>query len=266
MQFQVNSDTISGRRASGQAGAEVRGVNRLDKGYRKKAQRLKRQQEQQTKRRSMQIIVWSAAALVVALIAVLIIFKPKPGVIDVSYDNVPTLGKAGAPVKIVEFGDFKCSACAYFGEQIMPLLKKDYIDTGKATFSFQNWTIIFEDSFTAALAGQAIFHQNNNEFWKYYDAILHNQQAEKEIWATPDFLTDFAKKQGLKLDFDKLKKDIVDGTYASEVDRHNQFAVNHGFTGTPTILINGRKLDDKTALNYKSLKAAIDTALKQAEG
>jgi protein-disulfide isomerase len=239
-------------------------VNLLDKGKRKKEQRLKRQLEQQKKSRSMRILVWSLAICFIALIAVLIAFKPKTGVVDIAYEKLPLLGKTDAPVKIVEIGDFKCPTCAFFSQKIVPQFKKDYIDIGKVSLSYQNWTIIGPDSYTAALAGQSIYHQSNEAFWQFYDAVLKNQPDEKIQWATPEYLTEFAKQQGLKVDYNKLKQDIVKGTYKDEVDRHNQFAVKQRYTGTPTILINGRKLDDKTALDYNNLKAEIDKALQEA--
>ncbi|TJY43407.1 DsbA family protein [Cohnella pontilimi] len=236
----------------------------MEKAKRKKEQRLKRQVEQRKKSRNMKILVWSLAAAFVILIALLVAFKPRPGAVDVAYDKLPTLGKADAPVKIVEIGDFKCPTCAYFSQQIVPELQKDYIDTGKVSLSYQNWTIIYEDSFTAALAGQAIYHQNNDDFWKFYHAILDNQQEEKKIWATPEYLTELAKQHGVKVDYDKLKQDIEKGTYKDEIDSQNRFAVQQRFTGTPTVLINGRKLDDKTSLNYNNLKAEIEKALQEA--
>jgi protein-disulfide isomerase len=246
-------------------------VNPLDNGKRKKEQRLKRELEEQSKSRKMRVLVWSVAVCFVALIAVLIVFKPKPGAVDIAYNKLPTLGKADAPVKITEVGDFKCPICAYFGLTITPQIKKDYIDTGKVSLSYENWTIIYQDSFDAALAGQAVYHQSNEEFWKFYDAILKNQQDQHKqdehvIWATPEYLTNLAKQQGLKLNYDKLKQDIVNGTYQDEINSQNQFAEKQKFSGTPTILINGRKLDDKTALNYETLKAAIDKALQDVKG
>jgi protein-disulfide isomerase len=238
----------------------------MEKAQRKIEVRIKRQLEQEKKRRNMRVLVWAFSVLFVALIAALIIFWPKPGPISFNYDKVPTLGSADAKVKIVEFGDFKCPVCAHFSQDIMSKIKTEYIDTGKASFSFENWTII-PGSTPAALAGLSIYHQSNDEFWKYYDGIYANQPSEKLNWATPEYLVNFAKQQGLKIDLDKLKQDIDNQTYASELDSQNNFANSHRnlFEGTPTVFINGQKIDDSTALNYNNLKAAIDKALTESE-
>ena len=42
----------------------------------------------------------------------------------------PALGDSSAPLTIVEFSDFECSYCRRFHKQVMPQLKRDYIDTG----------------------------------------------------------------------------------------------------------------------------------------
>ncbi|MFC0332536.1 DsbA family protein [Paenibacillus sepulcri] len=230
----------------------------------KLSNKAKREQEKKKKQRRMQIIMWTTGVVVIALIAVAIIFQPKAKPLEVAYDQLPILGKAEAPVKIVEFGDYKCPSCQYFSQNIMPLLKTDYIDTGKASLYFMNDTIIYQDSTTAALAAQAVFHQSNEEFWKYYDALFKNQKAEEQsIWATPDFLTDLAKSAGIKVDYDKLRQDIDNQTYMDEVTEHTRFAQNDAkVTATPTLLINGVKFED--VFNYEALKKAIDSAIGES--
>jgi protein-disulfide isomerase len=240
----------------------------VEKAHRKKEIRTQRQIQQQKKRRNARILVWSLSVGFVVLIAALAVFWPKPGPLSLNHDKMPTLGPANAKVNITEFGDFKCPTCAYFSQTIMPKIKAEFIDTGKASFSYQNWTIITPeaDSFTAALAGQAIYHQNNEAFWKFYDAMFKYQNPnEKQIWATSDYIVNLAKEQGLPIDFGKLKQDIDNATYADEVRSQNNFAVKNGFTGTPTVLINGVKLNNNTALNYENLKAAIEKALQESD-
>lgn len=238
----------------------------MEKAQKKKQMRQQRQLQLEKKKKTTRIVVWSLTVCFVALIVLLAIFWPKPKPLALDYSQMPTLGSPNAPVKLVEFGDYKCPACAYFALEILSKLKADYIDTGKVSISYQNFTIINEDSYTAALAGSAVYHQSNEEFWKFNEALFYNQQAdEKQIWATPDFLVNLAKREGLNLDFDKLKQDIEQRTYAAEVDSQNSFARKNQFTGTPTLLLNGKKLDSNTTLDYNKLKAAIDEALAEVE-
>jgi protein-disulfide isomerase len=221
--------------------------------YKEERKRQLEKQQKQTKR-----LVWITVVCVIAIIAVAFILKPKTPAYSFAYDKLPVLGKTDAPIKIVEVGDFKCPTCQYFSQTVEPKLKADFIDTGKAALYFMNYTFIGPDSYTAALAGQSIYHQNNDAFWKYYDAVYKNQQDEKIQWATPQFLTDLARKEGIPVDYDKLKQEIESAKYASEVDEHNAFAKKN-VTGTPTIFINGKKLEK---FDYESIKLAIEEAQK----
>jgi protein-disulfide isomerase len=237
----------------------------VDKAKNKKQMRQQRQLQLERKKKATRIVVWSLSICFVALIVLLAIFWPKPKPLAFDYGQMPTLGSPDAPVKLVEFGDYKCPACAYFATNILSKLKSEYIETGKVSISYQNFTIIYEDSYTAALAGTAIYHQSNEEFWKFNEALFYNQQADEyRVWATPDFLVNLARETGLNLDFDKLKQDIEQRTYASEVDSQNSFARKNKFTGTPTLLLNGKKLDASITLDYDKLKAEIDKALAEA--
>lgn len=238
----------------------------LQKAQSKAETRRLREQQELRKRRNKRILIWSTAVVVVALIVFAFVFQPKPKPIAIDYNQVPTLGSADAKVKLAEFGDFKCPTCQAFSLSILPEIEKEYVDKGLVSISFLNYPIIYQDSYTAALAGQAVYHQNKDEFWKYYNALYQNQKPEEQqVWATPDYLVDIAKQAGLSIDFDKLKSDIENETYADEVDSQDKLATDHRFPGTPTVLLNGVQLSDKQALNADNLKAEIDKALKKAE-
>lgn len=58
-------------------------------------------------------------------------------VYDIDLTGMPVKGNAEAPVKIVEFGDYKCPVCQYFAQNVEPQIEKDFIDTGKAKTLFR---------------------------------------------------------------------------------------------------------------------------------
>jgi protein-disulfide isomerase len=226
----------------------------------KKANRREQRIQQAKQKTFMKRLIWITASVVILVIAIIALAQYKPKPVEIAYDQLPVLGNPNAPVKIVEFGDYKCPTCQVFSQQIEPQLKKDFIDTGIASFYFMNFTFIGPDSNTAALAAQAVYHQNKDEFWKYYHILYDNQGDEGIQWATPDFLTELARKEGLAIDYDKLKKDILDKTYQSDVDQHNAFANKSRINGTPTVLVNGEKIEN--GMNYASIKAAVEKAQK----
>ena len=66
---------------------------------------------------------------------------------EATFGSVPVtagermLGSAGAPVTIVEYASFTCPHCARFHADILPELKKAYIDAGKARLVFRDFPL-----------------------------------------------------------------------------------------------------------------------------
>ena len=62
-------------------------------------------------------------------------------VVPVVKDGDKFLGEANAPVTIVEYFSLGCPHCRKFHETILPKLKTDYIDTGKARLVFRDFPL-----------------------------------------------------------------------------------------------------------------------------
>ncbi|WP_244226652.1 DsbA family protein [Paenibacillus protaetiae] len=206
-------------------------------------------------------LVW--LTLIIAAVVVVIVLginnQNKPQSFD--YNELPVMGSADAPVKIVEFGNFKCPNCKDFATAVKPQIDKDYIETGKVAFYYINYSnFLGPDAYTAALAAQAVFHQNNDAFWDYYKILFEKQQNEDTEWATPDYLVQLAKDAKLPIDYDLLRKDIDGQTYKDEVDEQNDMVTPKKVTGTPTFFINGKQYGD-SFMDYNSFKKAIDKAI-----
>ena len=60
------------------------------------------------------------------------------GNIAVTADDF-VIGKASAPVTIIEYASLSCPHCAAFHNQVLPTLKKDYIDTGKVRLVYRDY-------------------------------------------------------------------------------------------------------------------------------
>lgn len=226
----------------------------------RKSEAIKLKQKEKKRR----IIWFGTLGVVLVLIIVGFIIQPTSTSKEASFDyaNLPVLGNPDAPVKIVEFGDFKCPICKTFNQTIKKQLQSDYIDQGKVAFYFMNFSFLGPDSYTAALAVQSVYHQDKNIFWTYLDALYENQGDEKTEWATADFLVNLAKQENLPIDYDLLKKDIEDKTYKSEVDEHNAKADELKLGGTPTMFINGVEYVNQNYGDYNAIKQAIDHAIQ----
>jgi protein-disulfide isomerase len=142
---------------------------------------------------------------------------------------------------------------------------KEYIDKGIVSLSFMNYHFIGPDSKTAALAGLAVYHQSNDEFWKYYKALYDKQPDESQAWATVDYLVQLAKDEKLNIDYDKLRSDIENETYADELSDQMSRVRQLNITGTPTLFVNGTKVGGSDALYWEPVKAAVEKALKELD-
>src|SRR3989344_1577925 len=63
----------------------------------------------------------------------------QPSNIKVDAGDAPFLGNENAPVKMIEFSDYQCPFCRKFWIETLPLIKSEYIDTGKVKFVYKDF-------------------------------------------------------------------------------------------------------------------------------
>ncbi|MFH1237472.1 MAG: DsbA family protein [Candidatus Aenigmatarchaeota archaeon] len=206
-----------------------------------------------------------SAALIIAVIAISLsaIFiynmnrpaNPNGGgnqtVGGISLDNDPMLGNADAKVTIVEFSEFVCPFCGRFARDTLPLIKTNYIDTGKVRFVFRDY-IVHDTAQIASEASECAYEQGNDKYWAYSEKLFNNQGA-----LTSDDLKAYASALGL--DTAKFNACLDSGKYKADVDKDTAEGSSYGVTGTPTFFINGKKFVG--AQPYASFQAQIDAAL-----
>lgn len=55
--------------------------------------------------------------------------------VEFNYSELPRIGNEDAPVKLVEFGDFKCPACSQFAGSMKPKIVQDFVNEEKQLFT-----------------------------------------------------------------------------------------------------------------------------------
>ena len=90
------------------------------------------------------------------------------------------LGPANASVTITEYASMTCPHCAAFGENVFPMLRSKYIDTGKVRFVFREFPIDIK----AAAASMLARCMANDDAGKFFGAIdtLFKQQDRLPNW------------------------------------------------------------------------------------
>jgi protein-disulfide isomerase len=177
-------------------------------------------------------------------------------------EGQPTLGEEDAPVSIVEFGDFKCPACKAWGEQIYPRLKSDFIDTGKANLTYVNVLFHGEESILAAQAAESVFKNDPESYWDFHKELYNEQPAggnHDAAWVTADKLVEVAEKT-TDMDIEQLKKDIENEAAEEELRIDTNLVQEFNIEQTPTIIINGTKLEDP--YDYERIQALIEEGQK----
>ena len=160
---------------------------------------------------------------------------------EVLADDDPSKGDPGAPITIVEFSDFQCPFCGRFYEQTLPLIERDYIETGKARLVFRDMPLeIHPQAPPAHIAAECADEQGM--FWEYHD-VLFDRQGEWSRLAAGELgeaLAGYAGELGLDDSF-------ADCVASPEAEREMRLdyaqARGMGLTGTPTFLIGGNGHD-----------------------
>lgn len=179
-----------------------------------------------------------------------------------STESQPVLGDTNAKVSIVEFGDYMCPTCMYWGETIWPQLQKEFVDTGKATFSYVNVDFHAQPSVTGALASESIFKSHPDKFWDFHKALFAAQPTTEhnETWLTEDKAVEVAKSVIPDLDEAALRTSMNSDEMKEQFQLDKQLYQDFNVTLTPTIMINETKIADP--LDYAAIKAAIEASLE----
>lgn len=157
-------------------------------------------------------------------------------------EKKPTLGDEEAPVSILVFSDYKCSYCAQWDYQHLPELIEELVDTGKANIKAINFPFLTDSSFNMALAVESIYQQNEDLYWEYSDLAYKNQNSIEQQWNENSILKLAKEVEGI--DVDLLEKDYNEETHYKNVEEDLNFAMQHEITGTPSIIINGYRVDN----------------------
>jgi len=165
-----------------------------------------------------------------------------PQFIQVSLDDDPVKGNPDAAITIVEFSDFQCPFCKRFHETTLPLIQKNYIDTGKVKFVYRDYPIQSlhpNGAFPAALASECADEQGM--FWEYHDKLFQNQKNWERL-GTEDVVNVLkAYAEELGLNTNQFNDCLISAKYLDEVQKDLNDGLSYGVTGTPGFFIGNEE-------------------------
>jgi len=184
--------------------------------------------------------------------------------IDVS--GRPTRGAKGAKVRVINFDDFECPFCSRMHETLFPQLLKEYGD--RVTFMYKDYPLVEIHPWAthAAVDANCLAAQSPDAYWDFADYIHANQREvsnEKTPGARFVAIDKMTMLQGQKhnVDSEKLQA-CIKAQDEGAVKASMKEAEGIGVSATPTMFINGQKIDG--AVPIGEVRAALDRALKDA--
>ncbi|MFD3331343.1 DsbA family protein [Streptomyces sp. NPDC058700] len=167
------------------------------------------------------------------------------------------IGRADAPVVLIEYADFKCGYCGKFARDTEPVLIDRYVADGTLRIEWRNFPIFGEESEAVARASWAAGQQGR--FWQFHKAAY--AEGAKEKGFGKDRLAALAEEAGVP-DAARFAKD-TDGPAARAAVREDQeqgYAL--GATSTPSFLVNGRPIAGAQPL--ETFTETIEAAARSA--
>jgi len=176
-------------------------------------------------------------------------------IVDLAADVDPDVdhirGPAGAPVTVVEYGDFQCPYCGVAEPVIRDLLA----GFGDVRYVWRHLPLndVHPQAQLAAEAAEAAAAQG--AFWEMHDLLLNQQDRLRP----PDLVAHAAQ---LGLDVDRFREFLHRRTGAARVAQDVDSADLSGVSGTPTFFVNGRR--HHGAYDRAALTAAVNAAKARA--
>jgi protein-disulfide isomerase len=169
-----------------------------------------------------------------------------------------TAGEANAPVQILVFSDYQCPGCAHWANSIEPMLKAEFVSTGKAHLTYYDFPLggNFRHSFLAARAARCSGDQDR--FWEYHDRLMQQQTTWSYSQSAPtSHLLQYA--QDLGLDQQRFESCLRSDAHAETVTANRVLGETLGVGSTPTIFVNGRRLGSEWN-DYSRVRSVVQAA------
>ena len=167
------------------------------------------------------------------------------------------IGSAKAAVTITEYASMSCPHCAAWGENVFPMLRARYIDTGKVRFIFREFPLDIKAAAGSMLA-RCIGKDDSKKYFAVVETLFHSQND----WVmnnTTESLKRIGKQAGMSdQSFSEClaNQPLLDALKATQDHAVEKLKVN----STPTFFVNGTML--KGGSSFEDFDKLIKPTLK----
>ncbi len=250
-------------------------------GKRTARERLAAEREKQkaAEKRRRVLIVGAAVAGVLGLAAVVGAVAVNVGKDEGAEASGPAVGPSGAGGKdglmipvgkdsatstLTVWEDFRCPACKSFEDAYRSTIH-ELTDAGKLKVEYHLATLIDGNvggSGSRKAANAAACAQDAGRFADYHDALFQKQPPETDdAFAQDSKLIELAKKAD-GLDTPAFRRCVEDGRHNSWVVKSNEAFQKGGFSGTPTVLLDGTNIYQDRSMTPAKLKQMVEKKSK----
>jgi protein-disulfide isomerase len=177
----------------------------------------------------------------------------------------PRLGRAEAPVTILEFVDLQCPFCRELVIEAVPTLIQRHIRPGRARLEVRGLAFLGPDSERGMRASLAAGRQN--QMFELMELLYYNQGAENSGWLSQE-LIEAAARSVPGLDEARVLEEMDSPAVSRLLEGHAGEAERRDVTGTPTIFVGptGGELSRvrlSSATDVAAIERAIDAAAQR---
>ncbi len=240
---------------------------------------IEREKQKAAERRRRTLIVGASVVCVLGLAAVIGVIAANAGKDDDGDSAGPVVAPSGAqgedslaipvgeedaPSTLVVWEDFRCPACKSFEDAYRSTIH-ELTDAGQLRVEYRLATIIdgnMGGTGSQNAANAAACAQDAGKFVEYHDVLYTNQPAETDdAFAENSKLFELAAKVD-GLDTPAFRTCVEEGTHNGWVAKSNEAFRSGGFTGTPTVLLDGKNIYQDQSMTPQKLKEQVQEAAK----
>jgi protein-disulfide isomerase len=187
------------------------------------------------------------------------IAAPKPdksfGPVELASDDY-VLGNREAKVTVIEYASLTCPHCAALNNEVLPRIKKEYVETGKVRYVYRDFPLD-QIALQASLLARCTAP---DRFFGFVDALFASQSNWAHSTDPVRGLEQVGKLGGVTPEkFEQCRNDeeLKNKVLQQRLDADKTFQVN----ATPTLLIDGDRYS--RGLTYEEFKAILDAHLSK---
>lgn len=164
------------------------------------------------------------------------------------------LGDAEAPVTIVEYSSLTCPHCARFHREILPQVKQDWIETGRAKLAYRHFPL---DGLALRAAMVADAMPSDRAFFAFIEVLFDTQAQWSRAQDPLSAVAQHAQLAGLgpgRIEAALGDEAAMNAILERVVEARDVFDVN----STPTFVVQGRKVVGVSG--YEEFARALEAA------